>query len=49
MDWLISCFVISFKVISFMTIFFLMTLVAVWIITLVFAIITALYKTFFEE
>lgn len=23
MDWLISCFVISFKVISFMTIFFL--------------------------
>ena len=49
MEWLISCFTISFKAISFVVVFFFMALAAAWIITLVFAIITALYKTFFEK
>ena len=49
MAWLISCFEISFKVISFVVIFGIVAFMAAWLTTLVIAIISALYKTFFEK
>lgn len=49
MDWIITCFDLSFRVMSFIVIFTLTAFAALFLIVLVIAIISALYKTFFEK